>query len=69
MIARRTFSDAKWIGWHPGDLLSRWEGVREQAERFIREEVADEDIINICESAFGNSPYGFAVTVWYRERE
>ena len=67
MVAYRTFSDSKWVALSPGSLLGRWERVREQAHRFIAEQLADEDVISVSESAFGNSPYGFTVTVWYRK--
>ena len=68
MIAFRTFRDSKWVALQAGTLLDRWELVRERAASFIADELPDEDVISVCESAFGNSPYGFSVTVWYRRR-
>jgi hypothetical protein len=67
MIAYKTFSDSKWVGWHPASLLRRWEAVRERAHAFIANELDEADVISISESAFGNSPYAFTVTVWYRK--
>jgi hypothetical protein len=67
MITYRTFSDFKWIGLSPRGLLQRWERVREQARSFVANELSEEDVIAITESAFGNSPYVFAVTVWYKK--
>ena len=67
MIAYRTFSDSKWVAWNPDRILSRWERVRERALAFIANEIGEQDVISISESAFGNSPYAFTVTVWYRK--
>ena len=67
MIAYKTFSDSKWVVWNPDRILHRWEKVRERARAFIANEIGEEDVISISESAFGNSPYAFTVTVWYRK--
>jgi hypothetical protein len=67
LITYRTFSDFKWIGISPRGLLQRWETVREQARRFVANELGEEDVVAITESAFGNSPYVFTVTVWYKK--
>ncbi|KPL21342.1 MAG: hypothetical protein AMJ93_09845 [Anaerolineae bacterium SM23_84] len=67
MIHYRTFSDYKWFGWHPRTVLQRWDRVRQSAQDFANQ-LNDEDIVAITESAYGNSPYGFAVTVWYRQK-
>jgi len=67
MIAYRTFSDCKWIGFSPVGILRKWETVRQAAGEYANE-VGDENVIAITESAFGNSPYAITVTVWYRER-
>ena len=67
MITYRTFSDSKWLVWTPSALLRRWEQVRERAREFITNEPHEEDVIAISESAFGNSPYAFTVTVWYKK--
>jgi len=68
MITYRTFSDYKWVGWSPRGLLERWDRVRERASNFIQSELNDEEIVAITESAFGNSPYGFSITVWYKQK-
>jgi hypothetical protein len=67
MIAFKTFSDIKWVAFNPASLMRRWERVRERARAFIADEIREEDVISISESAFGNSPYAFTVTVWYRK--
>jgi hypothetical protein len=66
MIAYRTFCGSKWVAWRPEKLHDAWEYVREEAHKFIASELKEDDVISVCESAFGNSPYGFSVTVWYR---
>jgi hypothetical protein len=67
MIRYRTFSDYKWFGWHPRTVLQRWDQVRQKAQDFAND-LNEEDLVAITESAFGNSPYGCTVTVWYRQR-
>jgi hypothetical protein len=68
VITYRTFSDYRWFGLFPRGLLERWERVREQARSFVQSELNDEDIVAITESAFGNSPYAFSITVWYKQK-
>jgi hypothetical protein len=47
--------------------LRKWDEVRREAEQFANQ-LNEEDIIAITESAFGNSPYAITITVWYKER-
>jgi len=68
MIHYRTFSDYKWVALSPRGLLQRWDRVREQARDFA-EDLDEGDVLAITESAWGNSPYAFCVTVWYRKRQ
>jgi hypothetical protein len=68
MIRHRTFTASKWLAWRPQALHDQWAAVRDQAERFIADELDDTEVISVTESAFGNSPYGFSVTVWYRRQ-
>jgi len=63
VITCRTFSDSKWLVWTPSALLRRWEQVRERAREFVANELHEEDVIALSESATGNSPYAFAITV------
>lgn len=67
MITYRTFSDYKWVGFSPVGILRKWDEVRREAEQFANQ-LNEEDIVAITESAFGNSPYAITVTVWYKER-
>ena len=68
MITYRTFSDYKWVAWSPPPLLERWDRVRQQARDFVASELGEGDVVAITESAWGNSPYAFSITVWYRKR-
>ena len=67
MITYRAFSDYRWIGFSPRGLLERWEKVRARARDFIANELNEEDVVAITESAWGNSPFAFTVTVWYKK--
>jgi hypothetical protein len=67
MISYKTFSDYKWVAFSPPALLERWDKVRQQAHTFVARELDESDIIAVTESAWGNSPYAFSVTVWYRK--
>jgi len=66
MVKHRTFTAHKYVAWRPETILHKWEEARAQAQEFINEHLSGAEIVAITESAFGNSPYGCAVTVWYR---
>jgi hypothetical protein len=68
VITYRTFSDYKWVGFSPRGLLERWDAVRQEALAFVASELSEDDVVAITESAWGNSPYAFSVTVWHRKR-
>lgn len=68
MLTYRTFSDYKWVAWSPRGLLERWDRVRQSARDFVASELDEQDVVAITESAWGNSPYAFSVTVWYKKR-
>lgn len=46
-------------------LVKRQE-LREKAESFIRNEINEEDVVSISESAISMRGF-YSVTVWYRE--
>jgi len=41
--------------------------MRAQARDFIANELNEEDVVAITESAWGNSPFAFTITVWYKK--
>jgi hypothetical protein len=66
MIAHKTFTEAT-IGLTGKRTLMNREKLREKAEEFINNEINEEDVINITETAITISML-FSVTVWYRKR-
>jgi hypothetical protein len=68
VITYRTFSDYKWVGLSPRGLLERWDTIRQHARDFVANELSEDDVVAITESAWENPPYAFSVTVWYKKR-
>ena len=66
MIVHKTFTEQA-TGLTGQAALDNREKLREKAEEFIANELNEEDIINITETAITTSGL-FSVTIWYRKR-
>ena len=66
MIVHKTFTEQT-TGLTGQAALGKREELREQAEEFIANELSEEDVINIAETAITTGGL-FSVTVWYRKR-
>jgi hypothetical protein len=66
MIVHRNFSESMVALTAKKSLVKRRE-LRETVQAFIRDEVNEEDVISISESAFSMGGF-YSVTVWYREK-
>jgi len=67
MVAHKTFRITK-VLLTAKRAVTIWEKVREEAQAFIANEIAAEDVISVTESLVNSGPYLFSVTVWYRVR-
>jgi len=65
MIGHKTFTEQT-TGLTGQAALGNREKLREKAEEFIANELNEEDIINITETAITTSGL-FSVTIWYRK--
>ena len=66
MIVHKSFTEQT-TGLTGQAALGNREKLREQAEEFIANELNEEDIINITETAIATGGL-FSVTIWYRKR-
>jgi hypothetical protein len=66
MIVHKTFTEGT-TGLTGQAALGNREKLREKAEEFIANELNEQDIINITETAIATGGL-FSVTVWYRKR-
>ena len=66
MIIHKTFTEPT-VGLTGKAALGNREKLREKVEEFIRNEIDEEDVVNITETAITVSGL-FSVTVWYRKR-
>lgn len=66
MIVHKTFTEQT-TGLTGQAALGNREKLREKAEEFIANELNEEDIINITETAIATGGL-FSVTIWYRKR-
>ncbi len=66
MIVHKTFTEQT-TGVTGQATLGNREKLREKAEEFIANELNEEDIINITETAITTGGL-FSVTIWYRKR-
>lgn len=66
MIIHKTFTEptASLTGKR---ALAKREEIRKKAEEFIKNEIDDEDVINITET-FTSLGSLFSVTIWYKKR-
>lgn len=48
-------------------MLDKQENVREDAQKFIADQIAEEDIVSIAEAAMTSNGL-FSVTVWYKQQ-
>lgn len=65
MIVHKTFTEQT-AGLTGKAALSNREKLREKVEEFIRNEIGEEDVVNIAETATTVGGL-FSVTVWYRK--
>jgi hypothetical protein len=63
MIKYKTFASMYKKNYMENASLNELESLRRQAERFIAQNLSDDDIISITET---NEEYASTVTVWYR---
>ncbi len=63
MITHKTFSGPT-IGSQASD---KREKIRKDAEEFIADEIREEDVVSITETAVTSNGF-FSVTVWYKKR-
>ena len=63
MIIHKTFSGPT-VG---SQASAKREKIRGDAEKFIADEINEEDIVSITETAVTSNGF-FSVTVWYRKR-
>jgi hypothetical protein len=66
MIVHKTFTEQT-TGLTGQAALGRRETLREKAEEFIANELDEEDVISIAETAITTGGL-FSVTIWYRKR-
>ena len=66
MIVHKNFSESMVALTAKKSIIKRRE-LREKLEAFIRDEINEEDIVSISESALSMGGF-YSVTVWYRER-
>ena len=66
MIVHKTFTEQT-TGLTGQAALGNREKLREKAEEFIANELDEEDVINITETAIATGGL-FSVTIWYRKR-
>ena len=66
MIVHKTFTEET-TGLTGQAALGNREKLRQKAEEFIANELNEEDIINITETAITTGGL-FSVTIWYRKR-
>jgi len=66
MIGHKTFTEQT-TGLTGQAALGNREKLREKAEEFIANQLNEEDIISISETAITTSGL-FSVTIWYRKR-
>ena len=67
MIVHRTFTEQT-TGLTGQAALNKREKLREKAQEFIANELNEEDVVSITETAITVGGL-FSVTVWYRKRE
>ena len=65
MIVHKTFTEQT-TGLTGQAALGNREKLREKAEEFIANELNEEDIVNITETAIATGGL-FSVTIWYRK--
>jgi hypothetical protein len=63
MIKYKTFASKYKKNYMEDASLNELESLRRQAERFIAQNLSDDDVISITET---NEEYASTVTVWYR---
>ena len=66
MIVHKTFTEQT-TSWKGQSTLDKQENVREDAQKFIADQIAEEDIISIAETAMTSNGL-FSVTVWYKQQ-
>ena len=66
MIIHKTFTDQT-TSWTGKDTLNKRENIRKEAEEFIANEINEEDVVNVTETAMTSNGL-FSVTIWYRKR-
>ena len=66
MIVHKTFTEQT-TGLTGQAALGNREKLREKVEEFIANELNEEDVINITETAIATGGL-FSVTIWYRKR-
>jgi hypothetical protein len=66
MIVHKTFTEQT-AGLTGQAALGKRETLREKAEEFIANELNEEDVISIAETAMTAGGL-FSVTIWYRKR-
>ena len=67
MIVHKTFTEQT-TGLTGQAALNKREKLRERAEEFVANELNDEDVINVAETAMTAGGL-FSVTIWYKRRE
>ena len=63
MVKYKTFGSKYKKNYMEGASLNELDTLRRQAERFIAQNLSDDDIISITET---NEEYASTVTIWYR---
>lgn len=66
MIIHKTFTEHT-LSWKGQGMLDKQENVREDAQKFIADQIAEEDIVSIAEAAMTSNGL-FSVTVWYKQQ-
>ena len=66
MIVHKTFTEQT-AGLTGKAALNNREKLREKAERFINDEINEQGVINITETAMTVGGL-FSITIWYRKR-
>jgi hypothetical protein len=64
MIIHKTFTDQT-TSWTGKDALNKREKIRKEAEDFIANEINEQDVVNITETAMTSNGL-FSVTIWHR---